>query len=97
MAIIVHDTFVCKPGNASKLAKLFKEWSKLMKGSGEVMTDLSGQWHRVIMVSRHKSLADWEKNFDKMPKGPKARALMKKFESMNEMYVSGNRDFYKAW
>jgi len=23
--IIVHDIFVCKPGNASKLAKLFKE------------------------------------------------------------------------
>ena len=23
--IIVHDTFICKPGNASKVAKMFKE------------------------------------------------------------------------
>ena len=24
--IIVHDIFICKPGNASKLAKIFKEY-----------------------------------------------------------------------
>ena len=23
--IIVHDIFICKPGNASKMAKMFKE------------------------------------------------------------------------
>lgn len=26
--IIVHETFICKPGNASKLAKLFKDERK---------------------------------------------------------------------
>ena len=31
--IIVHDIFICKPGNASKLAKLFKE---VMAGNDEL-------------------------------------------------------------
>ena len=47
--IIVHDTFVCKPGNASKLAKKFKE---AMTGNNElvhVMTDMTGPFNRVIM------------------------------------------------
>lgn len=40
--IIVHDIFICKPGNASKLAKKFKE---AMAGSSElvnIMTDMTG-------------------------------------------------------
>jgi len=39
--IIVHDIFICKPGNASKVAKLFKE---VMADNNElvnIMTDLS--------------------------------------------------------
>ena len=31
--IAVHNIFVCKPGNAGKLAKLFKEWSDVRKDS----------------------------------------------------------------
>ena len=54
--IIVHDIFVCKPGNASKLAKLFKEWAETQKKT-YVMTDMTGQWHRVIVASTHDSLA----------------------------------------
>ena len=39
--IIVHDIFTCKPGNASKVAKLYKE---VMKGPEvvNVLTDLFG-------------------------------------------------------
>lgn len=101
--IIVHDTFVCKPGNASKLAKLFKEWVEVMKeetglgGQDYVMTDLTGQWHRVIMVSNHKSVTEWEKNFARMPTSTKGKAMMKKFAKMNEMYISGSREIYKVW
>jgi hypothetical protein len=41
--IIVHDIFICKPGNASKLAKKFKD---AMAGNSElvnIMTDMTGQ------------------------------------------------------
>lgn len=52
--IIVHDAFVCKPGNASKVAKMFKEAMMLDTHSVNVMTDVTGQYHRVIMVSQYK-------------------------------------------
>jgi len=98
--IIVHDIFVCKPGNASKLAKLFKEWAELEKGRGQditIMTDMTGQWHRVISVSTHESLAKYEENMGKMGDTPEHKKLMDKFKDMNEMYVSGSREIYKVW
>ena len=63
--IIVHDTFVCKPGKASKLAKLFKE---VMSGNEEVtqiMTDMTGQYNRVIMVSQYDNLKAYEESWEK--------------------------------
>jgi len=100
--IIVHDTFVCKPGQASKLVKLFKEWADLENKrmpflDMTIMTDMTGQWHRVICVSHHKSLAEYEKNVSSMGDTPEHKKLMEKFKDMNEMYVSGNREIYKVW
>ena len=98
--IIVHDTFVCKPGSASKLAILFKEWAELEKKRGfdmYIMTDMTGQWHRVICVSKHESLAAYEKNITNMGDTPEHKELMEKFKNMNEMYVSGSREIYKLW
>ena len=63
--IIVHDIFVCKPGNASKLAKMFKE---VMSGNEEfmhIMTDMTGQFNRVIMVSKYENLTDYEDSWKK--------------------------------
>ena len=95
--IIVHDTFVCKPGNASKMAKLFKEWAESQKET-YVMTDMTGQWHRVIVASTHDSLAAYEENTKKMMADtPENRAMNEKFKDMNEMYVSGSREIYKVW
>lgn len=96
--IIVHDTFVCKPGNASKLAKLFKEWMAKESSLIHVMTDMTGQWHRVIMVSQFDSLAAYEKNSEKWAKPTKEmQKEMEKWKDMNDMYTSGSREIYKVW
>lgn len=98
--IIVHDIFVCKPGNASKLAKLFREWADLEKGRGfeiTVMTDLTGQYHRVIMVTKHESLSTYDRDKDTMGDSPEHKKLMEKFKDMNDMYVSGSREIYRVW
>ena len=61
--IIVHDIFVCKPGQASKMAKLFKE---IMTGKEEfvnILTDMTGEFNRVVMVSKYDSLTAYEQNF----------------------------------
>jgi hypothetical protein len=98
--IIVHDIFVCKPGNASKMAKLFKEWAdiKPIKNT-HVMTDMTGQFHRVIIASNHDSLSAYEEDTKTMMEKQTAeeKALMDKFKDMNDMYVSGSREIYKVW
>ena len=76
--IIVHDVFVCKPGNASKLAKKFKE---AMQGSTElvhVMTDMTGQYNRVIMVSQYENLTAYEQSWEKY------KADSEEMKKMNE-------------
>jgi predicted translin family RNA/ssDNA-binding protein len=96
--IIVHDIFVCKPGNASKMAKLFKE---VMADSQEVvniMTDLTGQYNRVIMVSKYDNLTAFEKSFEKyMQDSEEMRKMREKMKGYTDMYLSGSREIYQVW
>lgn len=95
--IIVHNTFVCKPGNAGKLAKLFKEWAANKPGI-IILTDMTGQFHRVIMSSTHESLSAYEADTKKeMEDEAKNKEMMEKFKDMNDMYVSGSREIFKVW
>lgn len=96
--IQVHDIFVCKPGNASKLAKMCKESMSVFPETVNILTDMTGQFHRVIMVSQFENLATYEEFFKKMAKPtPEMKKMDKKFAGMNEMYTSGSREIYKVW
>ena len=96
--IIVHETFVCKPGNASKMAKMFKN---AMGESGEVlhvMTDVTGQYNRVVIVSKYESLTAYDQNWEKFKQD--AEAMKKMQEAMagyQEMYLSGSREIFQVW
>jgi hypothetical protein len=96
--IIVHDTFVCKPGNASKLAKKFKEAMAGQKEMVHIMTDMTGKYNRVIMVTQYENLTAYEKSFEKYKE---ETAEMKKMgEAMagyQEMYLTGSREIYQTW
>ena len=96
--IIVHDTFNCKPGNASKIAKLCKEHMGGMADTLHVMTDMTGQYHRVIIVSQFENLTAYEKSFEKyMADTEENRKMNEAFKGMNEMYTSGSREIFKVW
>lgn len=96
--IIVHDTFVCKPGNASKLAKMFKEAMGGQPESLHVMTDFTGQYHRVVMVSQYENLTAYEESWKKMMEDTEEnRKMGEKMKDMNDMYVSGSREIFKVW
>ena len=97
--IIVHDIFVCKPGNASKTAKMFKEAMAKSPHIVNVMTDVTGQYHRVIMVSQYESLTAYEKAGEEMMKNPNPdmKEAMKKMEGFQDMYLTGSREIYRTW
>lgn len=96
--IIVHEIFVAKPGNASKLAKMFKEATKESPEVKNVLTDMTGAYNRVILVSQFANLAAYEQNWEKMKENP---AAMKKMEEAmkgyQDMYLTGSREIFQVW
>ena len=96
--IIVHDIFICKPGNASKLAKMFKE---AMAGNTEltsIMTDMTGQYNKVVMVSQFENLNAYEKSWDKYQQDVEAMKKMTEIMAgYQDMYLTGSREIYKVW
>ena len=96
--IIVHDVFICKPGNASKLAKMFKG---VMAGNSElvnIMTDMTGQFNKVVMVSKYENLTAYEKSWDKYKED--TEAMKKMTEAMagyQDMYLTGSREIFQVW
>ncbi|HXL55676.1 MAG TPA: NIPSNAP family protein [Chitinophagaceae bacterium] len=96
--IIVHDIFICKPGNASKLAKLFKE---VMAGNSElvnIMTDMTGQYNKVVMVSRYESLTAYEQSWDKYKEDTEEmKKMQEKMAGYHDMYLTGSREIYRVW
>ena len=96
--IIVHDIFICKPGNASKVAKMFKE---AMKGSEEllhIMTDMTGQYNRVIMVSKFENLTAYEQSWEKFKQNTEEMKKMNEtMKGYHDMYLTGSREIYQVW
>src|SRR5215216_4842363 len=96
--IIVHDIFICKPGNASKMAKLFKEVMVDNKEFVNILTDMTGQYNRVIMVSKFDDLTAYEKSWEEYQKNEEAMKKMKeKMAGYHELYLTGSREIYKVW
>lgn len=96
--IIVHDIFVCKPGNASKMAKLFKEVMADNKELVNIMTDMTGQYNRVIMVSKYENLTAYEKSWEDYSKDEEQMKKMKeKMSGYHDMYLTGSREVYQVW
>src|SRR5215467_10836157 len=96
--IIVHDTFICKPGNASKVAKMFKEAMADNTDMVHIMTDVTGEYNRVIMVSKYDSLTAYEQSFEKYMQDAEAVKKMKeKMAGYHDMYISGSREIFRVW
>jgi heme-degrading monooxygenase HmoA len=95
--IFVHDIFICKPGNASKLAKKFKEGMTGMEGFVHVMTDLVGQYNKVVVVSRYENLSAYEQSFkDYMQQAEQMKKMQEAMEGYHDMYFTGSREIYQV-
>ena len=96
--IIVHDSFICKPGNASKVAKMFKEAMVDNADVVNILTDMTGEYNRVIMVSKHDSLSAYEQSFQKyMQDNEEVKKMKEKMKGYHEMYLTGSREIYQVW
>ncbi len=93
--LIVRDVFTAKPGQASKLAGVFKKvFSK--DPDVKIMTDLVSDFNTVIMEHQVKDLAEYEKIMEHYRSGkPMPNMDPDAFENMagyTDLYVSGRRE-----
>jgi predicted translin family RNA/ssDNA-binding protein len=96
--IAVHDIFVAKPGNASKLAKMFKEATKKSPEVKNILTDMTGAYNRVIMVSHYESLTAYDQSWEKMKKEPDSMKEMEEaMKGYQDMYLTGSREIFQIW
>ena len=96
--IIVHDIFICKPGFASKLAKKFKQG---MEGNQEllnIMTDMSGQFNKVVVVTKYDNLTAYEESWKKYEQNTEEmKRMQEKMSGFHDMYLTGSREIYRVW
>jgi len=95
--IIVHDIFICKPGQASKFAKLFKEVMADNDNLVNIMTDMTGNYNKVVMVTQYESLTAYEQSFQKYSQDSEEMKTMKeKMKGYHDMYITGSREIYQV-
>ncbi|MBI1787354.1 MAG: hypothetical protein HYR60_07365 [Acidobacteria bacterium] len=93
--IVVREVFVAKPGQASKLAGLMKEVAESgAVGHCRVMTDLTGDFNRVVLETEAESLAEFE---SRMQDYGKNQALREKMKGYTDLYLTGGREIYRVW
>jgi hypothetical protein len=92
--LITREYFVSKPGQASKLAALMKEvMDAAVPGKCRVMTDLTGEFNRVIMETAAESLAQFETHMKEYASNPKWK---KKMAGYTELWTSGGREILRV-
>jgi heme-degrading monooxygenase HmoA len=96
--IIVHDIFICKPGQASKMAKLFKDVMADNEDLVNIMTDMTGEFNRVVMVTKYENLTAYEQNFQKyMEDSDEMKKMKEKMKGYHDMYLTGSREIFQVW
>jgi len=91
--IIVRESFIAKPGMASKLARLMKEAADLIGDKSRVMTDLTGAFNKVVMETEFENVGEFEKRMQKYKENQEVR---NKMAGYTEMFQAGSRELYEV-
>ena len=92
--LIVRDIFTAKPGQASKLAKLFKK-AFANYPNVRIMTDVVGNYNTVVMEMQMNNLAEYEKMMEEYKSGNIDPQVAKEMSNYSEMYLYGRREIFR--
>lgn len=88
--LVVRNCFVAKPGNASKLATQIKEAAAVANiPKHRVLTDLTGDFNRVILEFEVESVAGFEARMNDYHTNEAFRAKMKGY---TDLWLTGTRE-----
>lgn len=92
--LVVRNTFIAKPGQASKLAAQFKDAAVVAKATGyRVLTDLVGDFNTVILEFEAATLQEFEERMRDYETNAEFREKMKGY---TELYLTGKRELFRV-
>jgi len=96
---VIRETFVAKPGQASKLAKQMKEAMAAMpRGNGKtrVMTDFVGPFNTVVLETEVDDISVFDRDMKDYQSDPKAAQMREKMKGYTDLYQEGRREIYRT-
>ena len=76
---------------------MFKEVMGANPELVNIMTDATGQFNRVIMVTQYQDLTAYQKSFEAyMNPTEEQKKRFAKMEGYTEMYLTGSREIFKV-
>lgn len=91
---VIRNTFIAKPGSAGKLAAQLKEAVVAFQmPNARVMTDLTGDFNRVVMEHTAENLAEFESRMQEIMASPMYRERMAGY---TELWLTGNRQILRV-
>lgn len=97
--LIVREVFTAKPGQATKLAKLFKRaWGR--DATVRILTDEVGNYNTVVMEMQVNDLAEFGALMDAYRSGKEPKQmdpkLAEEMKHYTEMYATGRREIWRV-
>jgi len=89
---IIRNTFVAKPGMASKLAAQLKSMAGVLPGM-RILTDVTGEFNQVVMEFEAASLADLESRMQQYGSDPEIRSKM---QGYTDLWLTGSREILRV-
>jgi hypothetical protein len=91
--IVVRNSFVAKPGQASKLAAQLKEAAAAAKlPRHRILTDFTGDFNRVVLEYEVENAAEFEA---RMQDYATNKIMREKMAGYTELWITGNREILK--
>jgi hypothetical protein len=92
--IVVRNCFVAKPGNASKLAAQLKKAAGVGKiPRHRVLTDLTGDFNRVILEYEAENVGEFETQMKNYATNEAFREAMKGY---TDLWIAGSREILQV-
>ena len=91
--IVVRNSFIAKPGQASKLAAQLKEMAEAGNlPNHRVLTDVTGDFNHVVLEYEVESVAGFEETFSRYTSDPRIR---EKAKGHTDLWITGNRELFR--
>ena len=91
--IVIRNCFVAKPGQASKLAAQLKDAATVMGVKSRVLTDLTGDFNRVVLEIEAQDVAEFE---GRMREYRTDEAFREKMKGYTDLWMTGHREILQV-